>query len=48
VVAPPTFFRLVTKFTTPMANWPESNYGQIASRAVAPLIASSDERGMAP
>lgn len=35
VVAPPTFFRLVTKFTTQMANWPESNYGQIASRAVA-------------
>lgn len=35
VVAPPTFYRLVTKFTTQMANWPESNYGQIASRAVA-------------
>ena len=35
VVAPPTFYRLVTKFTTQMASWPESNYGQIASRAVA-------------
>lgn len=35
VVAPPTFYRLVTKFTTQMAIWPESNYGQIASRAVA-------------
>ena len=35
VVAPPTFYRLVTKFTTQMANLPASNYGQIASRAVA-------------
>ena len=35
VVAPPTFYRLVTKFTTQMASWPDSNYGQIASRAVA-------------
>jgi O-antigen ligase len=35
VVAPPTFYRLVTKFSTQMANWPASNYGQIASRAVA-------------
>jgi len=35
VIAPPTFYRLVTKFSTQMANWPASNYGQIASRAVA-------------
>ena len=35
VVAPPTFYRLVTKFSTQMAMLPESNYGQIASRAVA-------------
>lgn len=35
VVAPPTFARLVTKFTTQMASLPQSNYGQIASRAVA-------------
>lgn len=35
VVAPPTFYRLVTKFTAQMAILPESNYGQIASRAVA-------------
>ena len=35
VVAPPTFYRLVTKFTTQMENLPASNYGQIASRAVA-------------
>jgi len=35
VIAPPTFYRLVTKFTAQMASLPESNYGQIASRAVA-------------
>ncbi len=35
VVAPPTFYRLVTKFTAQMTTLPESNYGQIASRAVA-------------
>ena len=35
VVSPPTFYRLVTKFSTQMAMLPESNYGQIASRAVA-------------
>lgn len=35
VIVPPTFYRLVTKFTTQMASLPESNYGQIASRAVA-------------
>lgn len=35
VVAPPTFYRLVTKFTTQMESFPESNYGQIAARAVA-------------
>ena len=34
-VAPPTFYRLVTKFSSQMASLPESNYGQIASRAVA-------------
>ena len=35
VVAPPTFYRLVTKFSTQMSMLPYSNYGQIASRAVA-------------
>jgi O-antigen ligase len=35
VVAPPTFYRLVTKFTNQMAILPESNYGQVASRAIA-------------
>ncbi len=35
IVSPPTFYRLVTKFTAQMAILPESNYGQIASRAVA-------------
>jgi len=35
VVAPATFYRLVTKFTTQMESFPESNYGQIAARAVA-------------
>lgn len=35
VIVPPTFYRLVTKFTTQMANFPESPYGQLASRALA-------------
>jgi hypothetical protein len=35
VVSPPTFYRLVTKFSAQMATLPDSNYGQIASRAVA-------------
>ncbi len=35
VVAPPTFYRLVTKFSNQMSMLPYSNYGQIASRAVA-------------
>jgi O-antigen ligase len=35
VIVPPTFYRLVTKFTTQMADFPESPYGQLASRALA-------------
>lgn len=35
VVAPPTFNRLVTKFSAQMEHFPESAYGQIAGRAVA-------------
>ncbi len=35
VVSPPTFARLVTKFSTQMAHFPESHYGQIAARALA-------------
>ncbi len=35
VVVPPTFYRLVTKFSTQMAHFPESPYGQLASRAIA-------------
>ncbi len=34
VVAPPTFYRLVTKFSTQMAHFPDSHYGQIAARAL--------------
>ncbi len=34
VVAPPTFNRLVTKFSAQMAHFPDSAYGQIAARAV--------------
>ena len=34
VVSPPTFARLVTKFSTQMAHFPDSHYGQIAARAV--------------
>ena len=35
VVAPPTFYRLVTKFSTQMAHFPDSHYGQIAARSIA-------------
>jgi O-antigen ligase len=35
VVAPPTFYRLVTKFSTQMEHFPTSPYGEIAARAVA-------------
>ncbi len=35
VVSPPAFARLVTKFSTQMAGFPDSHYGQIAARAVA-------------
>lgn len=35
VVSPPTFWRLVTKFTAQMEHFPESPYGQIAARAVS-------------
>ncbi len=35
VVSPPTFRRLVTKFGTQMAHFPDSHYGQIAARALA-------------
>ena len=35
LVSPPTFTRLVTKFTTQMESFPESHYGLIAARALA-------------
>ena len=35
VVAPPTFARLVTKFTRQMEHFPQSHYGEIAARAIA-------------
>lgn len=35
IVSPPTFTRLVTKFTSQMEAFPESHYGQIAARALA-------------
>lgn len=35
VLSPPTFNRLVTKFSAQMEGFPESHYGQIAARAVA-------------
>jgi O-antigen ligase len=35
IVAPPTFYRLVTKFSTQMENFPNSPYGLLAARAVA-------------
>ena len=34
IVAPPTFYRLVTKFSAQMSNFPNSDYGLIAARAV--------------
>ncbi|MGI4951528.1 MAG: O-antigen ligase family protein [Janthinobacterium lividum] len=34
VASPPTFNRLVTKFTSQMEHFPDSHYGQIAARAV--------------
>ena len=33
-ISPPTFYRLVTKFSTQIEHFPETHYGQIASRAV--------------
>jgi len=35
VISPPTFYRLVTKFSTQMENFAASPYGLIAARAVA-------------
>lgn len=35
VVAPPTFYRLVTKFSHQIETFPDSPYGQITARAVA-------------
>jgi O-antigen ligase len=35
IIEPPTFYRLVTKFSAQMADFPDSPYGQIAARAVA-------------
>jgi O-antigen ligase len=35
VIEPPTFYRLVTKFSAQMADFPDSPYGQIAARAAA-------------
>lgn len=35
VVSPPTFYRLVTKFSHQMETFPDSPYGQISGRAVA-------------
>lgn len=35
VLSPPTFNRLVTKFSAQMQNFPESHYGQIAARGWA-------------
>ena len=34
VIAPPTFYRLVTKFSDQMEHFPSSHYGQIAHRAL--------------
>ncbi len=39
VVVPPTFHRLVTKFSDQMEHFPDSPYGQIAGRAVAMVAA---------
>lgn len=33
-LSPPTYYRLVEKFSAQMANFPDSNYGQIAGRAI--------------
>jgi len=33
-LSPPTFYRLVTKFSAQMGNFPDSDYGLIAARAV--------------
>jgi O-antigen ligase len=35
IVSPPTFYRLVTKFSTQMKTFPTSPYGLLAARAVA-------------
>ncbi len=35
VIAPPTFYRLVTKFSHQIETFPDSPYGQITARAVA-------------
>jgi O-antigen ligase len=35
VVVPPTFYRLVTKFSSQMEHFPQSPYGLLAARAVA-------------
>jgi O-antigen ligase len=35
IVEPPTFYRLVTKFSGQMEHFPDSPYGQIAARAAA-------------
>ena len=35
VLSPPTWYRLVTKFSGQMASFPDSDYGLIAARAVA-------------
>ena len=35
VVSPPTFYRLVTKFTRQIEDFPDSPYGQITARALA-------------
>ena len=35
VLAPPTFNRLVTKFSAQMQHFPDSHYGQIAARSLA-------------
>lgn len=35
VVSPPTFYRLVTKFSAQMADFPNSHYGLLAARSLA-------------
>lgn len=39
IVEPPTFYRLVTKFSQQMTDFPDSDYGLIAGRAVAIVAA---------